>query len=100
MATADEFGRISAVLSVLVPDAEISGIEVEGRDGGRRVVTVWTRDARHLVGPRGTTAEGLRAALAARLGDDQLQLNIAEPPVKPPPDARPPDGPDVMYPPE
>jgi ribosomal protein S3 len=100
MATADELGRISAVLSVLVPDAEISGIQVEEREGGRRVVTVWTRAARRLVGPGGTTAEGLRAAMAARLGDDQFQLNIAEPPAKTPPDARPPDDPGVMYPPE
>ncbi len=99
MATADAFGRISAVLSVLVPDAEISGIELDEGDGRRLVVILWTPAPGRLTGRRGTTADALRAALAERLGDDQLQLKIAETP-RSLPDAPPSGGPGVMYPPE
>lgn len=100
MATADAFGRISAVLSVLVPDAELTGIGLDEGDGRCRVVTLWTRAPGRLVGRRGATADGLRAALAERLEDDRLKLIIRETPEPLPPDPRPPEGPGVMYPPE
>lgn len=99
MTAADDFGRISAVLSELAPDADIRNIEVTGGDGTPHVVTVQTRTLGRLLGPRGETAGSLRAALVGRLGDQRLQLNIAEAPPTPPPDERPPDGPGVAYPP-
>ncbi len=98
MAAADDFGRVSAVLSELAPDADISGIEVT--ESAARIVTVQTRSWRRLVGPRGSTADALRAVLAERLGDERLQLNIVEARPHPPPGGRPADGPGVMYPPQ
>jgi ribosomal protein S3 len=98
MATADEFGRITAVLcDAAPPDADISSVDLRC-DGGRCVVTVQTRTPGRLIGGHGAAAARVRAAMAERLGDAQLQLNIVEMREDPPPDGPPPDGIPAMYP--
>jgi ribosomal protein S3 len=100
MATADEFVRVSALLSQLVPDADIGGIELKGGGDAQHNIIVHTREARRMIGSGGRTIQGLRDALAKLFADDLLTLSITEIPEEPPPDERPPDGPGVMYPPD
>lgn len=99
MARADEFAWVSAVLSELTPDADIGRIELKGDGAAKRVVTVATRTPGRLIGRRGATADAVRAVLAERFSDDQLQLNIMEMPDDPPPDRGHGDGPGDAYPP-
>ena len=99
MADADEFRRISGVLSEHTADADIRGIELRLGNGGSRIITVQTRTVGRLIGRHGTTADALRAALVECFDDEQLQLNIMEIPEDPPPDRRPPNSPGLMFPP-
>ena len=99
MAAPGEFAEVSAVLAELAPpDAEILALEVRQVGAGHRIVTVQTRTAIRLIGRHGATADALRAALAERLDDARLQLNVLEAPDDLPPDQRPPEGPSTMYP--
>lgn len=100
MASVDEFGQVIAVLSKLIPEADVRGVELRRGSTDRQIVTVQTRTPGRVIGRRGTTADAVRLALAERLGDAQLQLNIVEARDDPDPDRRPPDGPGLMYPPE
>ncbi len=77
MATPDEFEVIGAVLSEFSPaHVEIRGIELRAGGDTRRVVTVRTLNPMPLIGPRGTTADALRRAMAERLGDAELSRAV------------------------
>ena len=79
MATASELGHLCATLSEVVPaDADIRSIELRRTDAGRSVVTVGTLTPGRLIGRHGMTAAAVRARMAERLGEDDLQLNILE----------------------
>jgi ribosomal protein S3 len=100
VAALDEFAQVITVLSELTPEADIGGVELKQRDGGRHIVIVQTQTPGRVIGRHGTIAEAVRAALAERLGDAGLQLNIVEARDDPDPDRPPPAGPGRMYPPE
>jgi len=93
VARVHEFEKIIAVLSELIPEADIRGIELWDGDGARPIVMVTTRTPGRVIGRHGTTADAVRVALSERFGDARLQLNIAEARDDPDPDRRPPDGP-------
>jgi ribosomal protein S3 len=79
------------VLAETTPDnTDLSSIDLETVDG-RNVVTVRTRTPGLLIGRRGATADTIRAAMAERLRDPALQVNVSE--VRPPePPLAPPSG--------
>jgi predicted RNA-binding protein YlqC (UPF0109 family) len=86
MTSSEEFASAVAVVADHVPaDADVTSLEM-ARTGGNWRLTLRTSTPGRVIGRRGATADALRAALAERLGDPGLTLNIAE--------ARPPgDGP-------
>ena len=75
-----EFAEIVALLvGAADEDADLSMVKVV-RDDDRRVVTFETRTPQAFVGPGRTRATALRDALAERLGDPRLQLQVSYPP--------------------
>ncbi len=78
MAGAEEFRLVAEILLDHVPDGtDISAIELTIPDG-QWMVCVRTLTPGHVIGRRGATADALRAAIAERLGEPHLQLNIVE----------------------
>jgi ribosomal protein S3 len=78
VAGAKEFRLVAEILLDHVPDGtDISAIELTFPDD-HWMVCVRTLTPGHVIGRRGATADALRAAIAERLGDPRLQLNIVE----------------------
>jgi ribosomal protein S3 len=75
---ADEFRLVAEILQDHVPDGtDISAIELTF-PGDHWMVCVRTLTPGHVIGRRGVTADALRSAIAERLNDPRLQLNIVE----------------------
>jgi predicted RNA-binding protein YlqC (UPF0109 family) len=89
--SAEEFRSVADVLLDRVPaETDISSVGL-GFPDGHWLVRVRTRTPGRVIGRRGATADALRSALAEKLGDPGLRLNIeeaggpGEPPPGPPP---------------
>jgi ribosomal protein S3 len=77
VASAAELRLVAEVIVDHVPeDADISGIAVA--EGRRRIVTIRTATVGRVIGRGGASVQAIRDALAQRLDDPELQVNVLE----------------------
>jgi hypothetical protein len=75
-----EFAEVVALLmGAADEDADLSIVKIGRSDRGRYVMFE-TRTPQAFLGPGRTRATALRNALAAKLGDPELQLHVGHPP--------------------
>jgi ribosomal protein S3 len=72
---ASRIARAANAIHAHAPGVDVERLDI---DGGRGVVTVWTRHPGLLIGRRGTTADSIRASLGEALGIASARLNIVE----------------------
>ena len=78
MASREEFRAVADILLNHVPEeTDVSAVDLTFPDAHWRVRVRTTTPGR-VIGRRGATADAIRAAMAAHLGDPRLQLNIEE----------------------
>jgi ribosomal protein S3 len=76
--SAEEFRSVTEILLDGVPaETDIASVELAYPDS-HWMVRVRTRTPGRVIGRRGATADALRSAMAEKLDDGRLQLNIEE----------------------